>query len=302
MGDTDGGWTVTQHTYDGGTPRFGNRTRTEVIGVPGALETVYDGAYFLFPIRQSVGAFVESAAYYGVNGLPLSDGKAFWGAMQEHCGLNGLCTRQSYDEFGRPLRQWASVPAADPWGADAAASVLWDYRPRGTEGGATTVVTEWRAPRCYGNFVRRHYNGLGQLVQEQHPADDWRTGIDGCTPGANYPEIDVDFAYDGLGRQRAVAAPRSAVGSWINRTADWANLPPHTATAYDALDRPLRVTAPNGAVTDYKYADRKTVAIGRGRNGDLDKVLHWSERDGLDNLRLLAHLLQTFRPGGRSRG
>ena len=235
----DGGWITTRYTYDGGTPRFGNRTRTEVLGVTGALETAYDGVYFLFPIRQTVGAYNETAAYYGVNGLPLSDGKAYWGAMQEHCGVAGLCTRQTYDEFGRRLRQWTNVPAAAPWGSDAEAAVFWAYRARGVWGLLTNMVNEWYAPRCEGNFVRRHYNGFGQLVQEQRPADEWRTDVDGCTPGANYPEIDVHFAYDGLGRQSQLSVAQAATESWINRIADWNNPPPSTATTYDALDRLL---------------------------------------------------------------
>ena len=163
----------------------------------------------------------------------------------------------------------------------------------------TTVVTEWRAPRCYGNFVRRHYNGLGQLVQEQHPDDDWRTDMDGCTPGVNYPEIDVDFAYDGLGHQGRVdgAAERS-------RQLDqphWSTGQIHRHPAPPSMTHwigPLRATAPNGAVTEYKYVDRKTVVIGRGRNGDPDKVLQWSERDGLDNLRLLRTYSKPFDQGG----
>ena len=63
-----------------------------------------------------------------------------------------------------------------------------------------------------------------------------------------------------------------------------------------------RVSAPNGAITDYRYADRKTSIVGRGRNGDPDKVLQWRELDGLGNLRILRSYSKPYDQGGVSEG
>ena len=42
------------------------------------------------------------------------------------------------------------------------------------------MVREWRAPRCYGNLTRSHYNGFGQLVALHSSAQDWQEPTDGC--------------------------------------------------------------------------------------------------------------------------
>lgn len=63
------------------------------------------------------------------------------------------------------------------------------------------VVTAWQAPRCNGDFVRKVYDGLGQLIQEQRPQQSWGTTIDGCNGGNNSSEVDVNYLYDALGQQ-----------------------------------------------------------------------------------------------------
>ena len=97
------------HTYDGGTPRFGNRTRTEVIG---AARCAGDG------LRRRLLPLPHPAKCRRVRGkrsllwrkrVAPEQRQGLLGGHARILRLNGLCTRQSYDEFGRPLRQWTSV-------------------------------------------------------------------------------------------------------------------------------------------------------------------------------------------------
>ena len=295
VSDTDNNWQVSYFDYDA----YGNQTRATDFGNSSSgdvtIYTSYDTAYRLFPIEQWYAASTlhkETATYYGVNGLALSDPKAFWGAIQEHCGVNDVCTRQSYDEFGRRVRRWEAVAKGSGWGSDANANMFWDYYTRGAFGSNTNLILEWRAPRCYGNFVRKQYNGLGELVQEQRPQQNWTTNTDGCNPGNNYPEVDVNYAYDALGRQTQVSVPVASTATWVNRAAVWTN--GYTATSYDAIDRPTWVTAPNGEQQQYGYLGRAMSITALGRNGDPNKIVKWQEMDGLGNL----NYVRTYNPNG----
>ena len=181
----------------------------------------------------------ETARYFGVNGSPLTEAGTFWGALQEHCAPNRVCTRQSYDEFGRRVRRWERVVQGVPWGSDAAATVQWIYNQPGfyDANQKDFIVAEWRAPRCYGNFKRSHYNGFGQLMAVQVPYQDWQSSVDGCGAGSVGSEIHVYYGYDGLGKPARVSAPillhRT---SWRATTVDWATAA-KTQTTYDALGR-----------------------------------------------------------------
>ena len=297
VSDTDNNWQVSYFEYDA----YGNQTRATDFGNSSSgdvtIYTSYDTAYRLFPIEQWYSASTlhkETATYYGVNGLSATDSKAFWGAMQEHCGVNDVCTRQSYDEFGRRVRRWEGVASGSSWGSDANAHMFWDYYTKGAFGSNTNLILEWRAPRCYGNFVRKQYNGLGELVQEQRPQQNWTTNVDGCNPGANYPEVDVNYAYDALGRLIQQSVPVGSTATWVNRAAVWTN--GYTATSYDAIDRVTSATAPNGELQQHYYGGRQMSVVGFGRNGDSNKLLKWQEMDGLGNLKYV----RTYNPSGSS--
>lgn len=89
-------WQETRMAYDA----YGNQTIVHHVVTSPANDdhtsTTYDSVYHLFPVLQSSNqnsAFQETATYYGVNGLGLSDSKAFWGALQEYCAVNEVCTR-----------------------------------------------------------------------------------------------------------------------------------------------------------------------------------------------------------------
>jgi hypothetical protein len=70
--------------------KSGNQTVLHEVGGGTAadawLNTTYDSYYHLFPTQpqQAPTTYAETAQYYGVNGLALSDAKAFWDALQAH--------------------------------------------------------------------------------------------------------------------------------------------------------------------------------------------------------------------------
>jgi hypothetical protein len=146
------------------------------------------------------------------------------------------------------------------------------------------TVSEWRAPRCAGNFVRRHYNGFGQLTQEQGPDDGWSYAIDRLREHASValPEVDVDYLYDGLGRQTLASVPHARTTNWLNRPAYWGTRATRDAVRRlgpgDADDRAQR------RGDGHSYSGRQTKVTGVGRNGEPNKVLRWTETDGLGNL------------------
>jgi RHS repeat-associated protein len=302
----DPDWAISRHAHDAA----GNEIAANQVGNASngaqdlVLQTVYDSVYRLFPVEQSYSKLPthkETAVYYGVNGLGVDDAKAAWGALQEHCGVNGLCTRQAYDEYGRPTERWELVGSGAAWGDATAADVRWVYPAWGVGGVQRHVTVEWRAPRCYGNFVRRIYNGLGQLVQEQRANDAWQYPMEGCgeKPPAS-PEIDVDYLYDGLGRQVRASAPHATTLGWVNRAADWSQ--GYQTTAYDALGRVVRTVAANGGIVETQYSGRQTVVVGRGRAGDGDKVLSWTETDGAGNLARVRNWSKPPEQGGVLQG
>jgi RHS repeat-associated protein len=293
VSDTDTTWQVSYFEYNS----FGNQTRATEFGNSSAqdvtIRTSYETAYNLFPIEQWYDASTvhkETALYYGVNGLAITDGKAFWGAMQEHCGVNDVCSRQSYDQFGRRVYRWEAVAKGSAWAADSDAQVFWAYTPYGNGQTATTVL-EWRNPRSEGNFVRKLYNGLGELIQEQRAYQNWTA--------TNGQEIITDYLYDALGRQTRVGIPWLAA-KYAGGTADtrfattWIN--GFTATSYDAIGRVTWVTAPNGEQQQYGYVARQMSITGIGRNGDSNKILKWQETNGLGYLREV----RTYNPSGSS--
>ncbi len=297
IGDYDANWAVTTFGHDD----LGNVTSVERFGdsTDGSqnvrIDTQYDGYYRLFPVQQSNfydGSFVETAAYYGVNGYTLADGGAYWGRLAEHCNVNDVCTRQRYDEWGRRTRRWDSVPAGETWGGDATADVYWKYYRSGESGVPASGVAEWHSPRCKGNIARSFHDGWGRVVAQHSAYLDWEENFD-CSGQSNAGrEVHSYFAYDALGRQQRASVPeivpRSQFGTIPSQVGsnDWtgSGARDQTQTAYDVLGRPVRVTAPNGEVTEHNYVARAHSVVRLGQNGDPDRLLKWTATDGQGEL------------------
>ncbi|MEM7129271.1 MAG: RHS repeat-associated core domain-containing protein [Chloroflexota bacterium] len=294
IGTYSSSWAITHYGYDA----YGNQTSVNQVGPSRSGSqnqvsvTTYDSTYRVFPIQvknNRATGFKETAQYYGVNRSTSSAGGQ-WGAIAEHCAVNEVCTRLKYDAFGRPTFRWERVPKSNGWASDSQANVKYAYYTKGVSGLKTNAIIEWRSPRCYGNFIRRHYNGLGQLVHEQSPQQNWKTNVDGCNPGNYYAEIDVDYSYDSLGNQIYVSVPRKTTTGWTSASrriaySNWGGSTKTTST-YDVLGRPMQVTAPNGERTYHYYAGRaSSVAQGDGYGSEPDKFIRWTENDGLGHLK-----------------
>ncbi len=264
------------------------------------INTTWDSTYHLFPTQQqqTPSTYAETASYFGVNEsrVALSNAKAYWGAMSEYCAVNDLCTLQSYDSFGRAVRKWDAIAEGTTgWPANSAAQTVWSYNaPKSAHASQLTfVVIEQHSPRCAGNFVRKHYNGLGQLVQEQRPQATWTINTaDDCTGVRNIsPEVDVNYAYNGLGQQIYASVPLVGDGNlWYSRLpTDWSTVAKST-TSYDPIGRPLQITSPNGENQYFGYAARAMHHYGRERTlattvAAAYKTLDWQDKDALGNLK-----------------
>ena len=292
IADTNNGWAITRITYNA----YGNQTSVNQLGNNASqslvINTSYDLTYRLFPISQDLNGsstYVKTARYYGVNEIAGHGGVAIWGAMQEHCGVNEVCTRQVYDEFGRKVRRWEGVGKSTSWGlTNSNALVEWGYSMFGGSQSASTI-TEWRNPRAEGNFVRKVYNGLGQLIQEQGPYQDWATGTG--------QEVIRDYLYDAVGNQTRSGMPRliaKYTSGDLRRSASWSG--GYNQTEYNTFNAVSRTFAPNGEEQRYNYAGRAMSIVGIGRNGDSNKMLQWQQVDGLG----YPQLIQTHNPSGSS--
>ncbi|MBK8050285.1 MAG: RHS repeat protein [Anaerolineales bacterium] len=111
----------------------------------------------------------------------------------------------------------------------------------------------------------------------------WAYSFDDCTVAQNLAEVDVDYLYDGLGRQIRTGVPHATTASWVNRAANWSD--GYTSTQYDATGRVTQVTAYNGNVQDYYYGSRASWVIAKGRDGEGDRVVSWQQTDGLGKVR-----------------
>ncbi|MCB0122730.1 MAG: hypothetical protein KDE58_10830, partial [Caldilineaceae bacterium] len=301
-------WRETRFTYDS----YGNRT-SEVMSAGGGsaartINTTYDSTYKLFPIQisHSPGSMVETMAYYGVNNptgahpKPLSDAWAYWGAASEFCAVNGICSRAAYNGFGQLIYRWDAIESATDWNNLTAtnATLLRGYQYYGVSGYTTNVITDWVAPRCYGNFTRKVYNGMGQLIQVQSPQQDWAYTYDGCTVTTVNKEVDVSYQYDAFGNQKRAGVPVATTATAKNRAANWTA--GYSATTYDALGRPFRVVSPNGGETWTKYSYRSAAVVARkyaGITGD-HRVIQWTESDTLGRLYRVRSYTKPFDDGG----
>jgi len=285
-GDTNSSYTITtRKSYDA----FGNVTREWVDGTNRDIRTIYDSVLHVFPVRRynnSHPQLDETVEYYGVNGgISAGDSRGYWGATKRFCGIDDICTYQSYDVFGRPSARWERSVG---WSDVTKAQTRWFYFPYGYSGSQANVVVEWHHPRCRGNFSRKLYNGFGELIQEQGPDENWTTNMDGCNPGSAGGEVVVTHTYDGLGRKIRTSTPRSRPQwSWSTSAPwneDWSN--GYTQITYDPIGRTRTERSPNGMQKTYYYAYRDTSIVAEGINEN-DRLVSWSHQDELGRTTLL---------------
>ncbi len=306
--EPNGEWAITQYFHDPYGNVVGERSLGEAADESQDIEISmeYDDVYHLFPLRRwnaNAPDFEEIFKYYGVNGPEADSDGAFWGAMRRYCDVAGVCTRQDYDEFGRRTRLWTGGNAVEQGGNgdEGINTQYWYYyRYQDPQQPAlqTNVVVEWNEPRCQGNFVRRHYNGLGQLVKQQMPDDYWRIGqLDGdgsCEQADDFNEIDTDYEYDALGNQARASVPYRRSGDWVGSGLNWNA--GYTESTYDAINRPTLTEAPNGEKVRYRYGSeaillngivyplRVAVAEGLGQIAEGARILSWQGTDVLGRL------------------
>ena len=286
-GETDAAkLVVSRLEYDA----VGNVTRAWTEGTSHDIHTEFDSVFHLFPTRRynaNDNSLDETGRYFGVNGDDSRADGGFWGAMQEFCAADGVCTKQEYDDFGRASHRWekgVGYPDRDQ------AQMQWRYYTWGSMGQNANVVVTQSQPRCEGNFVRKLYDGFGQLIQVQSPRQGWETRLGGCSDVENALETVVDYAYDGLGRLRRTSVPRPVSFAWTHAPNWDAGF---TATSYDALGRPASTRAPNGATTSHYYGGLTSSVIGGGAGESERRLLSWQQQDQLGR----TTLLRTYIPG-----
>ena len=269
---------------------MGNVTRAWTEGTSHDIRTEFDDVFHLFATRRynaNDAALDETGRYYGVNGDDSRAEGGFWGAMQEFCAADGVCTQQAYDEFGRASHLWAKgvgYPDRDQ------AQTQWRYYTWGSMGQNANVVVTQNLPLCEGNFARTLYDGFGRLIQQQSPRQGWETRQHGCSAVDNQLETVVDYGYDGLGRLLRTSVPRAAVFNWA-QAADWGA--GFSATEYDALGRPRVTRSPNGSETRFHYDGYVTSAIAAGADESERRMLSWQQQDQLGR----TTLLRSYTPG-----
>ena len=277
---------VSRVEYDG----VGNVTRAWTEGTSSDIRTEFDAVFKLFPTRRynaNDNTLDETGKYYGINGDDSRAAGGFWGAMQEFCAADGVCTQQAYDSFGRASHRWSKgvgYPDRDK------AQTQWNYYTWGSMGQNANIIVTQGLPRCEGNFARKLYDGFGRLIQEQAPRQGWETTQHGCSTVDNQLETVVDYGYDGLGRLLRTSVPRPVIFDWVHGT-DWDR--GFNATTYDGLSRSASTRAPNDTTITYHYNGLTSSAIASGEDEDARRMLSWQQQDQLGR----TTLLRSYAPG-----
>lgn len=215
---------VTSYTLD----RFGNRVAVEtrcVDCVPRSEATVYDGRGRLAVLRTNAAGHVTKILYDEV-----------FGSATQITDPNGVVTKVSYDAHGRVASR------TSPTGVLARTSYAWlpyTFRPSAGALFATVVEVEGLPPAvtwadCRSRTVREIAIG-------------WRG-----------QPIHKDSVYDALGRAWRVSEPYFAATPTEDTPPEriaWTE-----TVAFDALNRPVNVVAPNGGELKYAYHGLRTDA------------------------------------------
>jgi RHS repeat-associated protein len=153
---------------------------------------------------------------------------ADFGQLQGLVDSNGVSVQHSYDGFGR------RTLSVDPSGSTAYTFAAEPDTQLRTAAGSIyprlAVIVEQRGTaNSFGGRSEQLLDSYGRVVRAS-------------TVGFAGKEVTADRAFDARGRVIATTAPRTA-----------SDTPAVTAYAYDHLDRPVRTTLPDGAISERRY-------------------------------------------------
>jgi YD repeat-containing protein len=221
--------TYTSATNTWSAPGGGSAARTTT--------TTYDATFHAFPIAVTNPlGHGEQAAYDFRMGTLTAVSDA------NDSPTNDTTVQARYDAFGRLVTlikpgDSESLPTVEAVYDDRAYAARgqqpWRYEVRLREVAGTSAV----------RVLQQFYDGLGRLIQTRSESED------SGTPGAD--DVVVDKQYDGLDRLIWESQPR-----YVPAATTYSAPPnglPATTTTYDALDRPLRVTQPDGSAIEHHY-------------------------------------------------
>jgi RHS repeat-associated protein len=252
-------------------------------------QIAYEDTYNLYPISTTNPASqTTDFQIYGFNGAPLDGFQKQPGLLKQVTGPDSVTTKYEYDPFGRlhavydGFNNFSGFGDSEPWNGDPLTRYrYWDNSWNentlflNPADNAPFLISEQKRPGSFpapagssSGFAyadQTFYDGFGRPIQTRSV---WRW-VQGQSKSR---EVITSTAYHALGPVRCQTVPYD-VAFYNDRRDDPPNWPndvfvneacaskPRTTTSYDALGRPLVVTAPDGSATSYNYAitDNTTV-------------------------------------------
>lgn len=233
--------------YDG----FGNKIRTTTFDGPGQRRNVngavsYSAPGNASPAHDTLTTYDPTMHVYWVDITdPLSHHqKAEYdlvkGVTTKSIGPNGEQTVATHDAFGR------TINVKKPGDIDFYPTTWFSYK----DTAPVTVMTSQLGQPGVNDYHQsyKYYDGLGRVIQTKAESKEQNQ------PGGQY--VLTDLRYDGHGRLVAKSQPRyvdQADGGFLPYINPGGTLYRQTLTSYDALDRELDVTQPDGSVSRKRY-------------------------------------------------
>jgi RHS repeat-associated protein len=230
---------VTTYTYD----TFGNKTAATTRNCNGSAGShpgtnteaaaPAAGSVAIITNRTSTTTYDAQGRFpaSSTNALGQTETKTYnadYGTVASLTGPNGLTTTWSYDSFGKALTE----SRADGTSTTTAYTLCDSSCPTVGTAVAKYTVTTTQAGAPYS---KSYYDMNGRAIQSE-------------TQDINGATILTQVQFDKLGRSVATSQPFKAGTS-----------PVWTQAAFDTLDRPTQITAPDGAISTMAYDGYTTV-------------------------------------------